>query len=166
MEVRMPFSNKLQSFLERNQVPYTHTTHPVAYTARGVAAAEHLPAREVAKVVIIAADNTYRMVVLPSNRVLDLTELRSALGLSHARLATEQELVRLFPDCDLGAMPPFGNLYDMPVYVDSDLALDDWIAFNAGSHVDVVHIRFRDYKWLVDPMVIPLVKEITLTRGW
>jgi Ala-tRNA(Pro) deacylase len=120
----------------------------------------------VAKVVIVVADNTYRMVVLPSNRALDLAELRSALGLSHARLATEEELTRLFPECDLGAMPPFGNLYDMPVYVDSGLALDDWIAFNAGSHVDVVHMRFRDYKWLVKPMVIPLARDITTTRGW
>lgn len=162
----MPFSTKLQQFLEKNNVPYKHTTHPLAYTAREVAAAEHLPARDVAKVVIISADNAYHMVVLPANRALDLTELRSTLGFSHARLATEQELARLFPDCELGAMPPFGNLYEMPVYVDNGLALDDWIAFNAGSHMDVVHMRFQDYKWLVNPMVLPVAREITMARGW
>ena len=162
----MPYSTKLQQFLEKNQIAFKHTVHPLAYTAREVASAEHLPAREVAKVVIISADNGYHMVVLPANRALDLTELRSTLGCSHARLATEQELGRLFPDCDLGAMPPFGNLYNMPVYVDGGLALDDWIAFNAGSHVDVVHMRFEDYKWLVSPMVLPLARETTMARGW
>src|SRR5262249_39832018 len=97
----MPFLDKLRTFLESNHVAYKHTTHPLAYTAREVAAAEHLPAREVAKVVIISADEAYRMVVLPANRVLDLTELRSALGFSQVRLATEQELMRLFPDCEV-----------------------------------------------------------------
>ena len=162
----MPFSTKLQQFLERNQVAFEHTVHPVAYTAREVAAVEHLPPREVAKVVVVAADSGYQMVVLPASRALDLAELRSALGFSHARLATEQELVRLFPDCDLGAMPPFGNLYDMPVYVDSGLAEDEWIAFNAGSHTDVIHMRFRDFKWLVNPMVAPLARQVTMSRGW
>ena len=162
----MPFSTKLHEFLEQNQVAYKHTTHSIAYTAREVAAAEHLPAREIAKVVIIAADNGFQMVVLPASRAVDLSELRRTLGLSHARLATEQELARLFPDCELGAMPPFGNLYEMPVYVDSGLALDEWIAFNAGSHMDVVHMRFHDYKWLVNPVVIPLAREATISRGW
>lgn len=100
----------LQKFLERNQVAYKHTTHPLAYTAREVAAAEHLPAREVAKVVVISADEAYRMLVLPANRALDLTELRSTLGFSQLRLAREQELTRLFPDCEVGAMPPFAGI--------------------------------------------------------
>ena len=73
---------------------------------------------------------------------------------------------RLFPDCDLGAMPPFGNLYNMPVYVDSGLAADEWIAFNAGSHTDVVHMRFADYKWLADPVILPLADEMEMSRGW
>lgn len=158
----MPFSTKLQEFLEQNQVAFKHTVHPLAYTAREVASAEHLPPRDVAKVVIISAENGYHMAVLPANRALDLAELRTALGFSHGRLATEKELAGLFPDCDLGAMPPFGNLYDMPVYVDSGLALDDWIAFNAGSHTDVVHMRFRDFRWLVSPMILPLAREVEL----
>jgi Ala-tRNA(Pro) deacylase len=162
----MPFSTKLQEFLEINQVSFKHTVHPLAYTAREVASAEHLPPRDVAKVVIVSAGHTYQMLVVPANRSVDLSEVRAALGLSHARLATEQEVGRLFPDCDLGAMPPFGNLYDMPVYVDSGLANDEWIAFNAGSHTDVIHLRFKDYKWLVNPIILPLTKEVEFSRAW
>jgi Ala-tRNA(Pro) deacylase len=162
----MPFSTKLQEFLEVNQVPFKHTVHPLAYTAREVASAEHLSAREVAKVVITSAGSAYQMVVLPANRALDLSEFRNALGLAHARLATEDELSSLFPDCDQGAMPPFGNLYNIPVYVDSGLALDEWIAFNAGSHTDVIHMKFKDYKWLVNPVILPLAREMELSRGW
>jgi Ala-tRNA(Pro) deacylase len=162
----MPFSTKLKQFLEDNHIAYNHTVHPLAYTAREVASAEHLAAREVAKVVVISADHAYQMVVLPANRAVDLSELRTALGSSHARLATEQEIGRLFPDCDLGAMPPFGNLYDMPVYADSGLALDEWIAFNAGSHTDVVHMKFVDFKWLVNPIILPVAREMEMTRGW
>jgi len=162
----MPFSNRVKDFLEVNQVPFKHTVHPLAYTAREVASAEHLPPRDVAKVVIVSADSGYQMVVLPANRALDLSELRTHLGMSHARLATEEEIGRLFPDCDLGAMPPFGNLYQMPVYVDSALALDDWFAFNAGSHTDVIHMRFKDYRWLVNPVVLPLARELEFSRGW
>ena len=162
----MPFSIKLQEFLKRNQVSFKHTVHPLAYTAREVASAAHLPAREIAKVVIVSVDNAYQMVVLPANRAVDLGELRAALGMSHARLATETEIAGLFPDCDLGAMPPFGNLYNMPVYVDSGLAQDEWIAFNAGSHTDVIHLRFKDYKWLVNPVILPLARAVVLSRGW
>jgi len=162
----MPFSTKVQKFLEINQVPFKHTVHPLAYTAREVASAEHLPLRDVAKVVIVSAGDEYQMVVLPANRALDLSELRTSLGMGHARLATEDEIGRLFPDCDLGAMPPFGNLYDMRVYVDSGLALDDWMAFNAGTHTDVLHMRFKDYKWLVNPIILPLAREMEFSRGW
>jgi Ala-tRNA(Pro) deacylase len=166
MEVRMPFSSKLRDFLELNKVEYKHTTHPLAYTAREVASAEHLPAKEVAKVVIVSADHGYHMVVLPANRTLDVGELRADMGFHQARLATERELADLFPDCDLGAMPPFGNLYGMPVYADSGLAQDEWIAFNAGTHTDVIHMRFGDFRRVANPVVLPLAKEIEMSRGW
>jgi Ala-tRNA(Pro) deacylase len=162
----MAFLAKLETYLKQNRVAYKHTVHPVAFTAREVASAEHLPPREVAKVVIVNAGDDFYMAVLPANRVLDLTELRTSFGLSHARLATELEISRLFPDCEVGAMPPFGNLYNMKVYVDSALALDDWIAFNAGTHTDVVHMRFADFRWLVDPVILPLAREMELSRGW
>ena len=155
---------RLQELLDRSGVAYTHTVHPLAYTAREVAAAEHLPAQEVAKVVVFLAENGYRMVVLPANKVVDFQELRAMLGFSHARLATEKELSDLFPDCDLGAMPPFGNLYDMPVHLDSSLLADEMIAFNAGTHRDVVHIRLGDFRRLVNPEVVTLARE-AITRG-
>jgi Ala-tRNA(Pro) deacylase len=155
---------RLQELLDRSGVAYTHTVHPLAYTAREVAAVEHLPAQEVAKVVVFLAENGYRMVVLPANKVVDFQELRAMLGFSHARLATEKELADLFPDCDLGAMPPFGNLYDMPVHLDSSLLADETIAFNAGTHRDVVHIRLGDFRRLVNPEVVTLARE-AMTRG-
>jgi Ala-tRNA(Pro) deacylase len=162
----MPFLTKLQEFLETQRVEFKHTVHPLAYTAREVASAEHLPPREVAKVVIIVAETGYQMVVLPANMAVDLSELRAGLGLAHARLATEKEIGDAFSDCDLGAMPPFGNLYGMPVYTDSSLALDEWIAFNAGTHRDVVHMRFDDYKRLVNPTILPLAREMSSGRAW
>ena len=157
---------RLQELLDRTGVAYTHTVHPLAYTAREVAAAEHLPAREVAKVVVFMAEGGYRMVVLPANKVVDFQELRAMLGFSHARLATEKELGQLFPDCDLGAMPPFGNLYGMPVYLDATLLEDEKIAFNAGTHRDVVHLRLDDYRRLVEPEVVSLAREMMAQRGW
>ena len=162
----MSFLPRLEEFLELNEAFYKHSVHPPAFTAREVASAEHLPPREVAKVVIVVAENGYQMVVLPASMAVDLTELRADLGVAHARLATEHEIGDLFPDCELGAMPPFGNLYDMPVYADSGLALDEWIAFNAGTHRDVVHMRFADFKRLVRPVILPLAREMPAGHAW
>ena len=120
----MPLLEKLRVFLDGNGAEYTHTVHSIAYTAREVASAEHLPAREVAKTVVIHGDNGYHMLVLPANRLVDFQEVRDVLGFTHARMVPETELARLFPDCELGAMPPFGNLYGMPVYLDSGMAGD------------------------------------------
>jgi Ala-tRNA(Pro) deacylase len=159
----MPILQKLQEFLEQSQVGYTHTVHPTAYTAREVASAEHLPAREVAKTVVFLGENGYGMAVLPADSVVDLEQLRLDLGLSRLRLATEAELGELFPDCELGAMPPFGNLFGLPVYVDNRLAAEETIAFNAGTHRDVVHMRFRDFERLVNPAVVPFARRATLT---
>ncbi len=162
----MALSEKLRFFLEESRVPYNHTVHPLAYTAREVASAEHVPPQEVAKTVVIWGDNGYAMLVLPANMVVDFQELRIALGLTHVRLATETELGQLFPDCDLGAMPPFGNLYNLPVYVDSALLRDERIAFNAGTHRDVIHMRMEDYKRLVSPTVVSVARETVSQHGW
>jgi Ala-tRNA(Pro) deacylase len=158
----MALLERLRVFLDQNQVEYTHTVHPLAYTAREVAAAEHLPAREMAKAVVFMGDNGYRMAVLPANRLIDFQELRTVLGFSHARLATEQELAQLFPDCELGAMPPFGNLYGIPAYLDSALLQDDMIAFNAGTHRDVVHMHLSDYRRLLQPAIVSLSRELAV----
>lgn len=150
----MPILRKLQEFLEQNQVAYTHTVHPLAYTAREVAAAEHVPAREVAKTVIFLSEHGYGLAVLPGDSVVDLEQLRLDLALSRLRLATEAELADLFPPCELGAMPPFGNLFGLPVYVDSRLAGEDMITFNAGTHRDVIHMHFGDFERMVQPSVV------------
>ena len=129
----MPHQQKLRSVLEANHLAFTQTTHTAAFTAREVASAEHLPAREVAKTVMLFGDGGYRMIVIPANKLVDFQEVRLALGLTHVRLATEEELSKLFRDCELGAMPPVGNIYDMPVYLDSSLAAEPEIVFNAGN---------------------------------
>jgi Ala-tRNA(Pro) deacylase len=160
----MPLLEKLRVFLDRNNAQYTHTVHSLAYTAREVASAEHLPAREVAKTVVIHGDTGYHMLVLPANRVVDFQEVRDVLGFAHARMVPETELSRLFPDCELGAMPPFGNLYGMPVYLDSGLAAEETITFNAGTHRDVVHMHTSEFRRLVQPTLISLAREAAMWR--
>jgi len=162
----MALLERLRVFLDESHAEYTHTEHPQAYTAREVASAEHLPPREVAKTVVVFGDDGYHMMVVPATRLVDFHEVRLALGLTHARMATEEELGRLFPDCELGAMPPFGNLYNMPVNLDSALAIEDAIAFNAGTHRDVVHMRTADYRVLVRPAVVSLAREAAARHGW
>jgi len=160
----MPLLEKLRVFLDRNGAEYTHTVHSLAYTAREVASTEHLPAREVAKTVVIHGDTGYHMLVLPANRLVDFQEVRDVLGFAHARMVPETELNRLFPDCELGAMPPFGNLYGMPVYLDSGLAAEETITFNAGTHRDVVHMRTSEFRKLVQPTLISLAREAAMWR--
>jgi Ala-tRNA(Pro) deacylase len=155
----MPILRKLQEFLEQNQTDYTHTVHPLAYTAREVASAEHVPAREVAKTVVFLSEQGYGIAVLPADSVVDLEQLRLDLGLARLRLATEAELADLFPPCELGAMPPFGNLFGLPVYVDSRMAGEDMIAFNAGTHRDVIHMHFKDFEKLVQPAIVPFARR-------
>lgn len=155
----MAIPARLRTFLDQNQVGYTHTVHPTAYTAREVASAEHLPPREVAKTVVFLSEHGYGMAVLPADSVVDLEELRKDLGLSRLRLATEAEVGNLFPDCELGAMPPFGNLYDLPVYLDNRLAGEDNLSFNAGTHKDVIHLHLRDFEKLVKPAIMPFARR-------
>jgi len=155
----MPILRKLQEFLEQNRAEYTHTVHPLAYTAREVATAEHVPPREVAKTIVFLTEHGYGMAVLPGDGVADLEQLRLDLGLARLRLATEAELADLFPPCELGAMPPFGNLFGLPVYVDRRLAGEDMITFNAGTHRDVIHMHFRDFERLVQPSVVSFARR-------
>ena len=162
----MPILGKLQEFLDLSGVSYTHTAHPLVYTAREVACAEHVSPLEVAKVVVVFADGEYKMLVLPASKVVDFQEVRDALGCNTARLATETELSRLFPDCELGAMPPFGNLYNMRVLMDGSLLADDKILFNAGTHRDVIHMEQEDFRRLVQPEVVHLAREVVMHHGW
>jgi Ala-tRNA(Pro) deacylase len=135
---------------------YIHDQHPLAYTAREVARADHVPPRSFAKTVVVHADDGYAMAVLPADKHVDLYELREAFGCRHLRLATEKELGELFPECELGAMPPFGNgtLYDLPVFADGLLMAEETIGFNAGTHRDVVRMGSQDWAKQVRPKVL------------
>lgn len=157
----MAMLQRLLAFLDENHVEYTHHAHPTAYTAREVASVEHISAHKVAKVVVFFSENGYGMAVLPGDSMLDLQGLRTLLGVSRLRLATESELGDLFPDSELGAMPPFGNLFGLPVFVDGSLTSEETIAFNAGTHRDVVHIKFRDFERLAKPTVVSLGRHAT-----
>ncbi len=147
-------------FLDKNQIRYAHTGHPVAYTALEVAAAEHLPAAKMAKTVVFFSDwSGYGMAVLPADSHADLDELRTVVGAHHLRLATETEIGRLFRESELGAMPPLGNLFDMEVFVDQSLADNPTIAFNGGTHRDVIHMSFADFRRAVNPNIVSFSKR-------
>jgi len=162
----MSLSARLREFLDSHQAQYTVTTHRPAFTANEVASAEHLPAREVAKTVVVLGDDNYYILVAPASRHLDLREVQYALGLNHVRLATEMELMTLFPDCELGAIPPIGALYDLPVYVDSALAQQQTVAFNGGTHRDAVHMSMSDFRELDAPRVVSLIRSEAASHAW
>ena len=140
-------------FLERAGVHYTHSSHSPAYTAREVASAEHMPAHNLAKTVIYHGDNGFGMLLLPADYIVDFATVLQLMGLNEIRLATEIEIGRLFPDSELGAMPPFGNNAEMPLLVDEALAGDEFVAFSAGTHRDVIHMSFVDFIGLVNPLI-------------
>jgi Ala-tRNA(Pro) deacylase len=155
----MPILTQLKEFLDRNNVAYEVLTHPEAFTAQQVAEAQHVPGREIAKVVIVRSGAEFAMTVLPAPARLDLERARGALGKPDLALATEQEFAGLFPQCQAGAMPPFGNLYGLSVWVDEGLTADDKIVFNAGTHTDTVRLRYSDFARLVQPKVARLAVE-------
>jgi Ala-tRNA(Pro) deacylase len=149
----MPILTKLKEFLDANRVRYQVRSHRAAFTAQEVAAAEHVPGREVAKVVMLRDGDAYLMAVVPAPSHVDLGRLGKAAGRPNLHLATEEQFASLFPGCQPGAMPPFGNLWGLPVWADESLARDEEIAFNAGNHEQTVHMRYADFARLVQPKV-------------
>jgi Ala-tRNA(Pro) deacylase len=147
-------AKKLKEFLDSHKIKYVSLQHSPAYTAQEVAAMTHISGRDLAKTIIVKVEGTYAMAVLPANRKVVLADLREALGADKAKLATEEEFKTLFPDCEIGAMPPFGNLYGMPVYVAPSLAAEKTIAFNAGTHTEVIKLAYQDFERLVQPKLI------------
>jgi len=145
---------KLKEFLDSHHVKYVVISHSVAYTAAGIAGLTHIPGRELAKTVIVKIDGALAMAVVAASQRVDLTLLKAAAGAKSADLATENEFKESFPDCEVGAMPPFGNLYGMPVFADESLSLDKEIAFNAGSHRELVRLAWEDFEKLVQPRLI------------
>jgi Ala-tRNA(Pro) deacylase len=140
-------------YLKQNGIRYSHSVHPPAYTAREAASADRMPAHAMMKTVVYSGDNGYGMLLLPADCAADFDEVRRLLGLTEIRLATEAQLAALFPECEVGAMPPFGNLFNVPVLLDEGLASAEFFGFTAGTHRDVLHVSGADFHALVNPLV-------------
>lgn len=147
-------NDKLRSYLDNQSVVYQTEPHEPTIDASRTAQAAHVPGREFAKTVIVKADGRMLMAVLPSTDQVHLDELQKALGAKHVELASEDEMRSAFPDCEVGAMPPFGNLYNMDVFVNEHLRQDEQIWFNAGSHDEVMRMNWKDFDNLVHPQVL------------
>lgn len=145
---------KLREFLDANDVKYVTIKHSLAYTAPEVAASAHIPGKEVAKTVIVKIDGKMAMAVLPSSFHVDLGALKEAVGAKSVVLASEAEFKDLFPECQAGAMPPFGSLYGMELYVAESLQDDEEIAFNACSHTELIRMSYKDFESLAKPRVL------------
>ena len=145
---------KLKEYLEENGVKYEEHPHDPVFSAQEVAASVHVPGKEVAKTVIVMLQDDLAMVVLPANYHVDFQRLCNVMGTGNMYLATEEEFQDRFPDCELGAMPPFGNLYGMQTFVAKSLAEDEHITFDAGTHSDAITIDYKDYERLVKPTVL------------
>jgi Ala-tRNA(Pro) deacylase len=150
----MSVPKRILQFLSDNQVAFDSHRHPTAYTAQEVAAAEHIPGRQLAKTVMVSADGKLAMVVVPAPYRIDLKALRGCLQAKEVRLAHEEEFAARFPGMPTGAMPPFGNLWELPVFVDRALEEDEKITFNAGTHEDTLTMAYADFKRLVEPTVV------------
>ncbi len=147
-------SPRLKEFLDSQGIRYVSISHSPAYTAQEIAASAHIPGKELAKTVMVKLDGKMAMAVLPASSQIDLRRLREETGANAVELAAEAEFQHRFPECELGAMPPFDNLYDLPVFVSDKLAEDEEIAFNAGSHTELIRLRYADFEKLVEPKVL------------
>jgi Ala-tRNA(Pro) deacylase len=151
--------DRLEGYLHEHTVPFQLQHHYRATTAQQVAASEHISGKMMAKVVLAFADGQLIMLVLPASHQVDFLKMALALEAHQVRLATEREFGGVFPDCEIGAMPPFGNLYGVPVYVDRALTTDEVIVFQAGTHTETIGMLYRDYAALVQPLVVDLVRD-------
>lgn len=150
---------RLEGYLRENGIPFEVEEHPTAYTAQRIAASEHVPGRMLAKVVMATTNGNLVMLVLPAPSMADVAKVSEVIG-GEARLASESEFSPAFPDCEAGAMPPFGNLYDVPVYVDRALGQNERIVFQAGTHSVTMSVAYADFERLAGP----IVADITVGR--
>jgi len=155
----MTCKDRLEAYLRDNQVPYQTQHHPTAFTAQAVAESEHISGKVLAKVVMVVADGDMVMLVLPAASRVDVAHAAAVLDAREVRLADESEFAATFSDCEVGAMPPFGNLYGLPVYVDQTLAEDETIFFQAGTHTDTMSLTFADFERLVKPNVADFARH-------
>jgi len=149
----MAILSRLEEFLKKNSVKFKTVTHPEVFTAQEMAAEMHVSGKELAKVVMVKAGDRFVMMVLPASRKLDFKKLKETLEEKEIRLASEDEFKGLFPDCEPGAEPPFGNLYGVKTIVDTTLTEDEHIFFNAGNHYEAVEMAYKDYTRLAKPEV-------------
>ena len=156
----MAICKRLKEFLDKNNIQYNTFKHRVAYTAQKIAATAHISGDLVAKSVMIRADDQIIMCVCPATYRINLDVLKKELKLKKVSLVSEKEFSRLFPDCEPGAMPPFGNLYDIPVYVAESLTADDDIVFNAGNHSELVQMSYNDFEKFVNPIILRISEHM------
>ena len=147
----MSIPRKITDYLDAEGIPYEYHVHPPTFTAQKTAQAEHISGKSFAKTVMVVADRRMIMAVVPASHHVDIERLRQMLGADDARLATENEFAHLFPGCDLGAMPPLGNLYGRDVIADRTLKTAPSITFNAGTHTDTISMKYADFTRLVHP---------------
>lgn len=145
----MAISQKLKSFLDASKAKYTVAKHPVVYTAQEIAAAQHVPGRQLAKSVLVKTDQGIALAVLPAIALIDFKKLKAALKTKSVSIGKEADIKVAFPDVEVGAMSPFGNLYGVPVVIDKTLSLAQDIVFNAGSHTETIKMRYADFAKLV-----------------
>jgi len=145
---------KLKDFLDSHKIKYISITHSPAFTSQEIAAAAHISGKQLTKTVVAKIDGGMAMVLVPAHEHVNFAALKQAAGVGSADLASESEFKSKFPECEVGAMPPFGNLYDMPVYVAHDLTQQAHITFNAGSHSELIQLAYSDFARLVNPKVI------------
>lgn len=149
----MACNKQLETYLREQQVPYAVQHHRTTYTAHDTAVTEHIPDAQVAKVVIAIAAEQPVMLVLPATATVEMARVSAVLGVPAVRLAHEWEFANIFPDCEIGAMPPFGHLYGLPVYVDQGLAANETIVFAAGTYTHTIRMAYADFARLVQPVV-------------
>ena len=150
---------KLKEFLDTNNIKYVTIIHSTAYTAQEIAATAHISGKELAKTVMVKIDGKMAMVVLPATHKVDFKLMKKVAGAKKIELASEEEFKDMFPGCAVGAMPPFGNLYGMEVFVAKSLAEDEEIAFNAGSHTELIKLAYKDFEKLVKPKVVEISSQ-------
>jgi Ala-tRNA(Pro) deacylase len=148
----------LSDYLDSNGIKYTINMHSTAFTAQEVAHSAHIPGKEIAKTVVVWMDGMMALAVLPGSQMIDLKRLKEETGAKEIELASETEFKDQFPNCEVGAMPPFGNLFNMKVFVSKSLAEDKEIAFNAGSHRELVRLSYQDFERLVQPKTLSFAK--------
>lgn len=151
---------RLRALLEDQGVPHETVHHRFDYTAQEAAADTHTRGREFAKVVMLQVDGAPAMIVLPAHHRVDFARLHDELGAKQVRMCNEDEMRQLFPDCEVGAEPPFGNLYGVPVYLSDAMKDDLFITFNAGTHEDVIRMRLEDYVRLAKPRIFACSRRV------